>query len=207
MSPQKLKIGIDIDNVVSDSYKAFLEKFNTVFGTKIIYEKIDDFYYLEKSSGVDFSETREFINRLIIDETFQMTISPVTDAVSSIKKFHQKGHSIYFITARPKTALNHTKKWLAKHGLAGKNFILDLFEGTRHHLANLSQTISYKKRIVKEKGIDVLIEDSLEISEVMDIPVILIDRPWNRGVTGKRNLFRVKTWKEIESLFGNRFLL
>ena len=41
-----MKIGIDIDNVISDTYPLFIHKFNATFGKNFRYEEITDFYYL-----------------------------------------------------------------------------------------------------------------------------------------------------------------
>lgn len=191
---KNLKIGIDIDNVIAESYPAYIARFNQTFGTKIRYEEIEEFYYFDKLSGIDQEKVEIFIDRLLIDEDFQLNISPVEGVKKIIAKWVDGGDSIHYITARPKTIRQITKNWLIKHGLYVDGVTLDLFEGERH-----TKDPIYKKRLVKNKGIDIFIEDIKEIAETMDIPVLLLDRPWNQGKLPE-NVKRVKDWKEIDKI-------
>ena len=143
-----------------------------------------------------------FIDEMLFDASFQMQIPPLPAAQKVIAKWSQKGHAIHYITARPQGMGDHTIKWLKKYHFIVKGASLDLFPQSTHHLDNRQQSILYKKEIVGKKKIDLFIEDSKEIAQSLDIPVLLIDRPWNRGELPK-NIRRVKDWNEIDGLINN----
>lgn len=193
-----LKIGIDIDNVIADSYPHYIDAFNRRFGTAVKYEEIFHFYYLEKNVGVEENLVAEFIESIVHSEKFQLQIPPITNALEVIKKWLKNGHSVHFITSRPIDTKTETIKWLKKHGFMLKGITLDLYNEKEHNFSHISRINSYKRMVADEKRLDIFIEDSIDIAKSMDIPVLLIDRPWNRGNLPK-NVKRVKNWEEIDN--------
>lgn len=193
---RKLKIGIDIDNVISDSYPVYIRRFNETFGTTIRYEEVIDFSFLERYGGIETAQTELFIDTLLRDEEFQLSLPPFVEAISIIKNWHKVGHSIHYITARPSFTKEATEKWLKKHGLMVPGVTLDCCDYGKD-----KPDTEFKKEVVERLGIDILIEDNKEIAEVMSIPVLLLDRPWNQGELPK-NVRRVKGWQEIEQFIA-----
>ncbi len=190
---KNMKIGIDIDNVLADSYNAYLERFNRQFGTEIIYEEVDDFFYLEKFKTVDYQRRVTYVDSLSTNLKFLSSISPYQEAINVIGKWQGKGWIIHYITARPAITKKTTQTWLKKHGFWGKLTTLDLFpEGKTY-----KRDVEYKKDLADKLGLDVFIEDASAIARNMKIPVFLLDRPWNQGEL-PGNVTRVKTWPEIE---------
>lgn len=192
-SSKTFKIGIDIDNVISDTYTALVGRVNEVFGISIQMEEVITFSYLEENLGIEKERVREFITNSLKREDFSLAIKPYEDAVSIVRKWGSYGYSIHYITARPSSLGEITQKWLEKHGFWLKGATLDLFDESIGYKSD----VDYKKRIVEKIGIDVLIEDSRENAQVMDIPVLLLDMPWNRGEVPE-NVKRVSNWGEIE---------
>lgn len=190
---KKLKIGIDIDNVVSDTYVALVGKFNEVYGTSIRIDEVLDYYYLEKHSGIEKEEVQEFIYTSLEREDFSLAIKPYEDATAVIKQWSSQGHSIHYITARPTSLGEVTKKWLEKHDFWVKSATLDLFDESIEYKSDSD----YKRQVIEKIGINLLIEDSKENAKILDIPVLLLDRPWNKGELPE-NVKRVSNWKEIE---------
>lgn len=197
-----LKIGIDIDNVIADSYPQYIDAFNKKFGTAVKYKEIFHFYYLEKNVGIEEAEVSEFIESVVHSEEFQLSILPVENALNVIKKWIKKGFSIHYITSRPIDTQVQTEKWLEKHGFFIRGATLDLYNEREHNFTHISRINSYKRKVADEKKLDIFIEDSTDIAKSMDIPVILIDRPWNQGKLPK-NVIRMKDWEEIESRVNN----
>ncbi len=198
---KKLKIGIDIDNVIADSYPSFLSNFNKVFATRIKYEEIYDFYYLEKHTGISHIETKKFINRILVDEEIQLNIPPYKDVQKILSAWIKAGHKIHYITSRPNTTRDITYKWLEKHGFLHPGTTLDLFNAAQHFDKHRKVIMEYKKTIAQNRGVELFIEDSKEIAETMEIPVLLLDRPWNKGKL-KKNIKRVRDWSEIDKFVG-----
>jgi uncharacterized HAD superfamily protein len=185
------RIGIDIDNVISDSYPHYLKKFNSTYNTNILYEEITDFYYLEKYRDKNQKELHGFIDTLVVDENFQLSLPVYPDASNCIKKWSNEGKSIHYITARPQKAYKSTLKWLKNNGFWVKGATLDMFDEINH-----TKDYEFKKEVVAEKNIHLLLEDSVAIANAVNIPVILFDRPWNKGKL-RSNIHRLKNWKEV----------
>lgn len=190
--PSQIKIGIDIDNVISDSYPSYLARFNSLYKTTIKYEEISDFYYLEKFAGKAQKELAGFIDTLVVDESFQLTLPSYAGAKEVIRQWSCEGKRIHYITARPKAAYQVTYNWLLAKGFWTGGTTLDMFDD-KHH----TKDYEFKKEVVSKKAIDLMIEDSLIIAQALDIPVILFDRPWNQGKLNS-NIHRLKSWSEAE---------
>lgn len=197
---KKLKIGIDIDNVISDSYTAYLARFNQEFQVNIQYEELIDFYYLEKRSGIELSRVNLFLDTVLRDDKFQLSHKPYVDATSVIQKWLRQGFSIHYITVRPTFTKKTTFDWLQKHGFMGKGTTLDLYDPQIHKTG-----AEFKSYLAKKLKLDVFIEDHLEIVKALTIPVLLLDRPWNRTNTLAENVKRVKNWQEIDLSVSAKF--
>ncbi|MBI2611157.1 hypothetical protein HYW54_00235 [Candidatus Gottesmanbacteria bacterium] len=195
-----MKIGIDIDNVVADSYPAYLEKFRYRFGEKVPHN-IADFYHVEEHIEAPREEIIEFFESELHTDEFQISINPVVDAAMYIQSWAMSGANIVYITARPLRIKPVTKKWLVKHGFWVDGAKIYLFDERR-----LNTDIEYKSTIVSKKLVDVLIEDKLDIATSMKIPVFLPDKPWNQGKLPK-NVTRVYSWDEIDEKLRKRFNL
>lgn len=189
---KKLTIGVDIDNVIADSTPSYIAKFNEVFGTSVVIDNVTDFYHLEKNTKIDLERVVNFIETTVHTHEFQLSIQPYQDPIGIIKEWGKRGHIIHYITARPTSIKKSTIKWLKKHG-----FILS---GTKVHLQDYKvykRDVEFKKDVVEKLEIDIMIEDNRDIAKAMDIPVFLIDKPWNQGALSQ-NIHRVYGWSEIE---------
>lgn len=200
---KRLKIGIDIDNVIADSYPHYINAFNKNFGTNVKYEEIFHFYYLEKNVGVDEMLVSQFIESIVHSEQFQLQIPPVSNALDIIKKWIAKGFLLHYITSRPSDTKEETIKWLKMQGFYQRGVTLDLYNEKEHNSKHISRINDYKKSVADRKKVDLFIEDSIDIAKSLDIPVFLIDKPWNQGSLPK-NVIRVKDWYEIDNLLNKR---
>lgn len=198
------KIGIDIDNVIADSYPQYIDAFNKRFGTSVKYEEIFHFYYLEKNVGIEETLVSEFIETIVHSQNFQLQIPPIINALKIIKKWMKKGYSIHYITSRPIDTKQETEQWLKKQGFFMKGVTLDLYNEKEHNFSHISRINSYKRLVADKRILDIFIEDSIDIAKSLDIPVLLVDRPWNQGKLPK-NVKRVKDWAEIDQWVVNSF--
>lgn len=188
---KKLKIGIDVDNVVADSYTIFLQEFNRKFGTKVQFEELVEFDYL-KTIGFDAKVIDEFWDALLHSGKIQLDIPPLQNSHEIIKGWKRVGHSMYFVTARPIWIEQATKHWLSHHGILQENDMVFHFDEANHTADTL-----YKKEVVEKEGIEIFIEDSREIAQILTVPVFLLDMPWNQGTLAS-HITRVKNWDEIQ---------
>jgi len=190
---RKLRIGIDIDNTIADSYPQVIKEFNTAFKTNVIYSDVFDYYHLENHTTADKKEVEIFIDGLERNREFLLSLPVYEEAGSVLKRWAREGYRVHYITARPPHSKRSTVSWLEKHNLYIPGSVIDLHDETREE-----SSAEFKARIVREKKIDVMIEDNKEIAEAMTIPVLLIGHPWNQGKL-KPNISRVRDWKEVES--------
>lgn len=196
---KKLRIGIDIDNVVADSYTTFLQEFNRKFGTQVQFEELIEFDYL-KTIGFDAEVIDKFWDTLLHTGKIQLDIPPLQNSHAVIKNWKKAGHSIYFVTARPIWIQKATKQWLSHHGILQEDDLVFHFDEAHHSLDT-----TYKKEVVEKEGIELFIEDSLEIAQFLNIPVFLLDQPWNRGRVPS-HVTRVKNWDEIQKRVSKLFV-
>jgi hypothetical protein len=189
----KLRIGIDIDNVLADTYVSYIEIFNQKFNTNLKFDQLTDFYYLERHSGVEYKKARDFVYQIIETEEFALNIKPYEMASNVILNWLKRGFYINYITARPQTGQKVTEKWLKENSFWHDNCSLYMQKSV------LSDS-EFKKNIVITQRIGLMIEDSPEISKNLSVPVLLLDRPWNRVELGS-NVHRMEDWLEISKYF------
>lgn len=192
---KKKRIGIDIDNVIADSYTIVVDEFNRYFGKSVKYREVSDFYYLEKYTGVSQKEVKIFLEDLFIKKEYPFP--PYLEASKIIKKWWKEGISIHYITARPKNAYTVTYQWLRRNRFLHHGVTLDMFDYDK-----FTKDTEFKKFVASIKKIDVLIEDSKEIAETLDVPVFLFDRPWNQGKL-LQHIIRVNDWHEIDKIISS----
>ena len=184
-----MKIGIDIDNVISNFNDTLLTEYllhdKELRNSGIINKNAD---YIRKGM-FDWNEDEEtnFYKNNI--ERIAKKLGVIEGAKEYIDKLHDDGHIICIITGRDNgeytEPYNMTKKWLEDNSIYYDNLILtDAYD--KH--AKTKQCL--------EHNIDIMIDDSVSIcSDCVEngITTILMDTPYNRY----SNIQRVKSWKEF----------
>ena len=184
-----MKIGIDIDNVISNFNDTLLTEYllhdKELRNSGIINKNAD---YIRKGM-FDWNEDEEtnFYKNNI--ERIAKKLGVIECAKEYIDKLHDDGHIICIITGRDNgeytEPYNMTKKWLEDNNIYYDNLILtDAYDK------------SAKTKQCLEHNIDIMIDDSVRIcSDCIEngITTILMDTPYNRY----SNIQRVKSWKEF----------
>jgi len=183
-----MKIGIDIDEVVTDTFSEVLKFHNLKKGTSFKKEEMHDY-----RMWASFPCTREEIEKSLsemISEGHIEKYLPIEESLESINLL-RKNHELFFITARPENHKEQTFNWFDKNipSLRDKIFFSeDHFNGKGNA----------KFKICQEKDIKIMLEDSpndaLQCAQI-GIKVILFDKPWNKSIS-HRNITRVSGWKE-----------
>ncbi|MEI6352424.1 MAG: hypothetical protein WCO35_00605 [Candidatus Nomurabacteria bacterium] len=191
--PNIIKIGVDIDDILLPFNDGFIKLVNKKLNT--------DFKIHNWSSRVLEDETKyskEMIFELLDEFSFSKEakeVTPIFGAIESIEKMNNLGCELYAITARPLYLEKETKELIKKHF---HNHFKEVYHlGSRKK----GEYLKVDKGIFsKEFGINIFIEDSLKNSLDIaqhNIPVILLDNPWNQEENLPENIFRVKDWNEI----------
>ena len=184
-----MRIGIDIDNVISNFNEMLLE-------TYLIHDKE------LRNTGI-INPNAKYIRTGMFDWSNEEELSFYKDNIEGIAKklkvkekakeyidrLHNDGHLIYIITGRDNgeysEPYNMTKKWLDENNIYYDNLILtDAYD------------IHAKSLECLKNDIDIMIDDSVRICSDLitsGITTILTDTPYNRKI----NIKRVKNWEEF----------
>lgn len=188
MKNKKMKIGIDIDEVVVEFFKEYLKLFNERFEKNLVLDdilKFEIWEFTDVSKEDALSLAEEFNSS---DNFFKMNF--VDDSKESLFKINEN-FDIHFITSRPENLNEKTKIFLKSHF---KEMDFDL-----HFSGGVWNDRKSKSQICKELEIPVLIEDrrkyALECAQE-GIKVLLLDKSWNQNCEHE-NIICVKDWNEI----------
>ncbi len=190
-----MKIGIDIDNVISNFNDVLLKEFlshdKELRNTGIIDEK----NYITRGM-FDWSkeELNDFYSKNI--ERIANNLSVIDKAPEYIKKLRDNGYEIYIVSGRDNGEYSDPYKmtidWLEKYNIEYDNLILT-------NAYNLEE----KANICLDNNISILIDDSERICLATDksgIKTLLMDTPYNRN---ENSLTRVHNWQEIYEFIIN----
>lgn len=184
-----MRIGIDIDNVISNFNEMLLEAYLThdkeLRNTGIINPNAK---YI-RTGMFDWSNEEELSFYKDNIEGIAKKLKVKEKAKEYIDRLHSDGHLIYIITGRDNgeysEPYNMTKKWLDENNIYYDNLILtDAYD------------IHAKSLECLKNDIDIMIDDSVRICSDLitsGITTILMDTPYNRKI----NIKRVKNWEEF----------
>ena len=190
-----MKIGIDIDNVLSNFndilLNDYLEHDKTLNNNGIIHK--DE--YIRKMFDWDVSYEQEYYKNNI--ERLASFFTPIEDSSKYINKLKNTGNEIYIISGRDNGEYsdphNMTINWLKKYNIPYDRLIL---------------TNAYKHQekadICNELGIDIMIDDSVNVCTKCsenNIECILFETPYNKK---EYRFNRLGSWKEIYDYITNK---
>ena len=175
-----MRIGVDIDGVVSDSYPAWLEELNRHFGKNIT---VLDNYEMH----LVFDVPREDMNEFFVGnvERLFLMANPVSGALEGIQTLLREGHEVIYVTARTPEEKDVTVRWLTMHGIPHEHVLFTGFKS--------------KVDFVKQWGIEAFIEDYQENAKVIaesGVPVFLLNASYNQ-VCHSKGITRCHSWNEI----------
>lgn len=184
-----MEIGIDIDEIITEYMKSFLEflkKEKNLFGK---YEELFT-YKFEKCFNVSKEEFQEYIQEHTNTELALVELGLIEDSLEAIN-FLDDRHKICFITSRNLSNKEKTFEFFRKH-FPDKDFKI-LFSG------DIWGDNKKKYELCLEEGCEVMVEDrfktAFECAE-NGIKAILFNKPWNKSEKTHKNLIRVNNWKE-----------
>jgi len=189
---KKLKIAIDIDEVVVKFMEHYID-FVVKKGVKRV--NLNDIYCYDiaKVLNMDYELFMIFLDEFN-EKGGVFNFDFIEGACEGIF-YLKKKYDINFITARFEKSWEDTRAFIfEKFRITGDKVIFSkklIGDGER------------KDKICKFMEIDLIIEDSPSslVYAENGIKVLLLDKPWNQGISHK-NLFRCKSWDEILEKVG-----
>lgn len=199
-------IYIDVDDVISDTTITFPSLLDQHFGKTVSFEAITSF-----DLGVSFDLDKEELARFMHIAHSPDVITayqPRIGAIESIHTFISMGYEIAIVTGRPPSAKQLTEEWLAKHKISFHYlFFVDKYSRI---LPDARPDSAISLEDLSKISFCFAVEDSGDmarfLSHDMQIPVALMDRPWNRNNhledTQSFNLVnRCHDWDEVMEVF------
>lgn len=187
-----MRIGIDIDNVISSFdnslLKEYLEHDKKLRNTGIVNERV----YNIRNGMFDWSEEEENEFYITNIERIASNLEIINDADKFINRLLEDGNEIYIISGRDngeyKDPYDMTKKWLAKNNILYTKLIL----------TNAYDSHAKTVECLNNK-IDIMIEDSTRICVDLKengINVLMMNTRFNQNDV---DIERVSSWQEIYS--------
>lgn len=192
-----MKIGIDIDNVISnfndELLKEYLKHDKELRNTGIINE--DVFIRYGMFDWTEKEESEFYKNNI---ERIAIKLKPIHRATETIKKLKEDGNEILIISGRNNGEYNNpyklTEEWLEKYNIIYDKLIL---------------TNAYNKEekanVCKENNIDIMIEDSTQTAvniEKVGTKVLFMNTRYNKN---NENFEKVSNWKEIYAKISSMY--
>jgi 5'(3')-deoxyribonucleotidase len=186
-------IAVDFDDVLLDFNRGFLTSHNLLYGTKLTYDQLINYDNWEVVYGTDKDTMVERAKRFYHSPEHQRTL-PVEGTLQAVADL-AKDYSLQIVTSRPETVRDATLQWLDRHfpGLFSD------FHFTNIYAAATGVQPKNKAEVCRSIGARTLIDDALRHAREVSssgIPVLLPDRPWNRGETPP-GVHRLQTWDDI----------
>lgn len=176
-----MRIGVDIDGVISDSYPVWLQELNLHFGKNI--GVLTDY-----NLHLDFEVPAQEIDGFFIGnaERLMMMPNPISGAKEGIETLLREGHEVIYITARSPEDKEVTVRWFAEHRI--------------HHEQVLFTGFKNKVDFVKQWDIEVFIEDyqvNAQLIAECGVPVFLLNTSYNQTNQLPTGVTRCRGWDEI----------
>ena len=194
-----MNIGIDIDDTISETFETLLpyaQKYtieDLKRESKVHMDgNLGNHFYIVYMNDWNEQEATAFWSKYYGEILRNLNIK--TFASDVIKKLKEQGHKIYLITARwdmPNDNVKEiTQKWLEQKNVKYDELIINA---------------SNKLKIVKEKNIDIFIDDSFKnckaIADNSNIKVYIMNSRVNGNLEDER-IKRVFSWPEICDLIS-----
>lgn len=173
-----MKIGVDIDGVISDYVTSFRKLIKEEYGVDFGYDDIHQ-HDLWKVLGLPKKETLQ-----LIIKTFDYDLGFQIGALDGLKTLAEK-HEVVLVTARPPVVKQKTIDWIKLHNISHSKLIFSK-EGDKHCLYH--------------ENFDVIIDEHLEeISNWIGktAKILVFNHPWNKSMNIKNHFIRVYSWENI----------
>lgn len=190
-----MRIGVDIDNVLSNFNEVLLNDYlnhdKSLRNSGIVNKEV----YIRNMFDWSEEYEKEYYKNNI--ERLANLFEPIKDCSKYIKKLRNEGNIIYIISGRDNgeysDPYNMTINWLKKYDIEYDELILT---NAYNH--------QEKADICLEKNIDIMIDDSTKVCDKCtnsNIKSLLFNTDYNKNET---KFERVNSWKEIYNYINNK---
>ena len=197
-----LPIYVDIDDVLAESTRAYVDIVKQLFGREVSYEKITTFD-LKVSFDFTQAEFDHFFDAVHQSDAI-LSFEPIAGAVDVLSDWADRGFEISVVTGRLASSYDASLEWLTMHEVPFHSLTMV----DKYSRPNNDKGCAISLSRLSQMKFSMAIEDSLEmatfLSQEMGIPVLLFDRPWNQAVGLDRMIQRCESWMHVSET-GPRF--
>lgn len=183
-----MKIAIDIDEILCETVRPFLDFIEESKGIKKDFEEVFS-YNLWDVFELEKKEVDKIFHEVFFGENLVCNLDLVDGAQRGIEILNEE-NELFFITSRPEYYLDKTKEFIIK------NFVS---EPQIYFSGDFCGNGKTKNEICEDLGIDLIIEDNGETSlkyAESGLNILLLDKPWNQDFEHDR-IFRCFSWDDI----------
>ncbi len=200
------RVFVDLDDVLAETTRTLLDCFAEHFGRRLELEQVVSFD-LAVSLGID-AETYTRFMQLVHDDAVLFRMAPRRDAEAVLSTWHHAGCEISVMTGRPPSTATISRRWLSTHRMPHHRLgFVDKY-GRPDWRGGDEPAIPLEE--LPAMGFDLVVEDSLRtaafLAERLDVPVVLMDRPWNRDLAAlpertRERIVRCRDWSDVAERF------
>ena len=200
-------IYVDMDDVIGQTARTFAKVFEREYGRRVDLEEIESFD-LGLSLGLSPESLDSFMKSVHRPEVLA-EIEPMEGAIEALAAWVSRGYEVDVVTGRPPETEAVSRQWLAAWDVPHHSLtFLDKYSWS-DELFSGSRAISMAE--LSRRPFSLVVEDSAEVARriagVLDAPVALLDRPWNRSSPKPEEefdgrIFRCHDWQELSERFS-----
>ncbi len=188
-------IYVDMDDVIADSTATFIQIAEREFGKGVAFEKIVSFD-LQKSFGLTDVEYERLFEVAHRPESI-LNFGLMEGALDVLRQWEQGGYTIAIVTGRLTVAYESSQEWLNRNKIPYHTFTIV----NKYGRNGFDDSIAVSMEELSARRFCLAVEDSAmmarHLSEKMNVPVALMDRPWNRSAELNGKVFRYDSWAGI----------
>lgn len=178
-----MKIGVDIDDTMADTFEYLMPYIAEFFDVDIKYLKENNISYSNLPKEMkerEFEFAKKYYDKVIPNTPFKPNVAEYIDKIKDL------GYEIIVITARDKTLYTDEYKTTTEE-LKNNNIHYDKL------VCNFD-----KAKVCKNEKIDLFIDDSIaNCSKVKELGIETILFNSKSNIEDKNSFYRVNEWKEI----------
>ena len=202
MSTGQRRIYVDFDDVLCETAAALADLLARRFGRKIRVDDISSF-----NLGESFSLTPEELDHFFElahrpEELLQY--QPMPGVRAALQHWLDTGYAVDIVTGRPPLSDGTSREWLRQHAIPHSGLI---FVDKYGRYGAVGDVTGISLADFRQRHYCLAIDDSPTmirfLVEEMRLPVVIMDRPWNRAVEVKPGLpvCRCADWRAIAERF------
>lgn len=199
-----IPVYIDFDDVLCESARTLAAISGERYGKPVVFEKIYSFD-LDKSFGLSPREQQDLFS-LFHDAEMLASIPPIPHAIAGMQAWASAGCRLEIVTGRPPDTQAVSLAWLDSYNVPydGITFV-DKYQRGHGPVKGVRQC-SLEEIAACDYAL--VVDDSPEmilfLANASHLPLVLFDRPWNRGVdvaTLRNGVERHTGWAALQAAY------